>query len=191
MVFTSTSTFLLICIFVYYSSRGDMLSANRKLRYWKLISKRNGRLKRYRRFASADEYRIRLFTITLSETLCVRKGKKWGAVDKNNNVVVDFVYGKARISNTAELIAFFDYKKGSKMLCKDGNIIDFPKSESVLVFGNYVEYKNKDKKVRIYSDNRRIPDNFITIGADREGILVAKTEKGWSYYNSAKCTPLT
>lgn len=127
----------------------------------------------------------------VNDCLCVRKGKKWGAVDKNNNVVVDFVYGKARISNTAELIAFFDYKKGSKMLCKDGNIIDFPKSESVLVFGNYVEYKNKDKKVRIYSDNRRIPDNFITIGADREGILVAKTEKGWSYYNSAKCTPLT
>lgn len=127
----------------------------------------------------------------VNDCLCVRKGKKWGAVDKNNNVVVDFVYGKARISNTGELIAFFDYKKGSKLLCSDGNIIDFQKCESVLVFGNYAEYKIKDKKERIYSDNRRIPDNFITIGADREGILVAKTEKGWSYYNSAKCTPLT
>lgn len=127
----------------------------------------------------------------VNDCLCVRKGKKWGAVDKNNNVVIDFVYGKARISNTGELIAFFDYKKGSKLLCSDGNIIDFQKCESVLVFGNYAEYKIKDKKERIYSDNRRIPDNFITIGADREGILVAKTEKGWSYYNSQKCTPLT
>lgn len=47
----------------------------------------------------------------VNDCLCVRKGKKWGAVDKNNNVVVDFVYGKARISNTAELIAFLTTRK--------------------------------------------------------------------------------
>ena len=127
----------------------------------------------------------------VGNNLCVRKGKKWGAVDFKNNIVVDFRYEKARLSNTGELIAFYDYKKGSKLLCDDGRIMDFPKCESVLAFGNYIEYKVDKKKERLYSTGNKIPAGFLSIGSDRDGIICAKTEKGWSYFDSKTFKSLT
>lgn len=123
--------------------------------------------------------------------ICVRKGKKWGAVDFNNKVIVDFNYEKARLSNTGELIAFYSYKKGSKLLCNDGSIIDFPRCESVLAFGNYIEYKVDKKKERLYVGGKKIPAGFLSIGSDRDVIICAKTEKGWSYFDSEDFKPLT
>ncbi len=127
----------------------------------------------------------------VGNNLCVRKGKKWGAVDFKNNIIVDFLYEKARLSDTEELIAFYSYKKGSKLLCDNGRITDFPKCESVLAFGNYIEYKVDKKKERLYSSGKKIPANFLSIGSDKDGIICAKTEKGWSYFDSETFKPLT
>lgn len=123
--------------------------------------------------------------------MCVRKGAKWGAIDMNNNVVVDFKYEKVKLSNTGELIAFFDYRKGSKILNSTGSIIDFPKTDELLVYGDYVEYKVGKKKERLYSDGRKIPAVFLALGAEMNGILCAKTADGWGYFDSKTFESLT
>ncbi len=123
--------------------------------------------------------------------LCVRKGSKWGAVDLAGNVVIDFKYEKAKVASNGKLIAFFDYKKGSKLLNEYAQIIDFPSSDNLLVYGDYVEYKVGKKKERLYSDGRKIPAMFLAIGAESGGVLCAKTNKGWSYFDSKTFASLT
>ena len=98
--------------------------------------------------------------------LCVRKANKWGAVDLNGNVVVDFKYEKAKVSSNGKIVAFYDYKKGSKLLNEESQIIDFPSSDNLLVYGDYVEYKVGKKKGRLYSDGRKIPAMFLSIGTE-------------------------
>lgn len=127
----------------------------------------------------------------VANKMCVRKGAKWGAVDMNNNVIIDFKYEKVKLSNTEEMVAFFDYKKGSKLMNASGNIIDFPKTEELLVYGDYVEYKVGKKKERLYSDGRKIPAVFVALGGEMNGILCAKTKEGWGYFDSKTFEPLT
>lgn len=123
--------------------------------------------------------------------LCVRKANKWGAVDLNGNVVVDFKYEKAKVSSNGKIVAFYDYKKGSKLLNEESQIIDFPSSDNLLVYGDYVEYKVGKKKERLYSDGRKIPAMFLAIGTESGGVLCAKTNKGWSYFDSKTFSALT
>ncbi len=126
----------------------------------------------------------------IGQTLCLRKGKKWGAVNFQNAVVVDFKYEKARLSPSNALVAFFDGGKTSKMLCKDGTVREFPKTESVLAFGDYVEYKIGKKKERLYVDGRKIPAEFLAIASDANGIVCAKTKNGWGYFDAKTFAPL-
>ncbi|MEE1097266.1 MAG: WG repeat-containing protein [Bacteroidales bacterium] len=127
----------------------------------------------------------------VGENLCVRKANKWGAVDLNGNVVVDFKYEKAKVSSNGKIVAFYDYKKGSKLLNEESQIIDFPSSDNLLVYGDYVEYKVGKKKERLYSDGRKIPAMFLAIGTESGGVLCAKTNKGWSYFDSKTFSALT
>lgn len=121
----------------------------------------------------------------------VRKKDKWGAVDINNNEVIPFEYEKVRASKAKTCIVFYEGKKKSIVLLDNGKKMEFPKTDNVLPMANYVEYKVKKERVRLYFDGNELKDKFTLIGSNRNGVLVAKTKKGWSYYNSNTYDQLT
>ncbi len=123
--------------------------------------------------------------------LIVRKKDKWGAVDMKNNEIIPFEYGKVRASTAKTCIVFYDGKTNSMILQEDGKKRDFPKTKSVLPMQNYIEYKVKKEWKRLYFNGAEIAGRFLSIGSDKDGILCARTKKGWSYFNSKTYEPLT
>lgn len=127
----------------------------------------------------------------VGQSICFRKAKRWGAVDFEGRETVPFKYSKAKLSQHNTIAAFLDGGKTSILLCKDGTVREFPKSETALVYGDYVEYKVGKEKERLYADGRKIPHEFVTIGSDKDGVLCAKTSEGWGWFDSKTFKPLS
>ena len=121
----------------------------------------------------------------------VRKKDKWGAVDINNNVTVAFDYKKVRASQAKTCIVFYEGKKNSVLLKDNGQKIEFPKTDNVLPMPNYVEYKLKGNRVRLYLDGTELKNNFLLLGTNKDGILCVQMKKGWTYVDSKTYEPLT
>ncbi|MBO6118130.1 MAG: WG repeat-containing protein [Bacteroidales bacterium] len=121
----------------------------------------------------------------------VRKKDKWGAVDINNNVTVAFDYKKVRASQAKTCIVFYEGKKNSVLLKDNGQKIEFPKTDNVLPMPNYVEYKLKGNRVRLYLDGTELKNNFLLLGTNKDGVLCVQMKKGWTYVDSKTYEPLT
>ncbi|MBR1774596.1 MAG: WG repeat-containing protein [Bacteroidales bacterium] len=121
----------------------------------------------------------------------VRQKDKWGAVDLKGNTVIPFDYKKVRASKSKTCIVFYDGKKNSVILRDNGKQIEFPKTDNVLPMTDYIEYKIKGERVRLYFNGTELKDKFLTIGTNKDGVLCAKVKKGWSYFNSKTYEQLT
>lgn len=121
----------------------------------------------------------------------VRQKDKWGAVDLKGNTVIPFDYKKVRASKSKTCIVFYDGKKKSVILRDNGKQIEFPKTDNVLPMTDYIEYKIKGERVRLYFNGTELKDKFLTIGTNKDGVLCAKVKKGWSYFNSKTYEQLT
>lgn len=128
---------------------------------------------------------------TVGESFVMKKDKKWGAIDINNNIVVPFEYENVKTYTNNPYVVFFGNKKQSILLKKDKTIKSFPSTKSVLTVNDYIEYTNKKQLIRLFLDGREISAEFVSIGAERDGILNVNTKQGWTYVDSKTLKPLT
>jgi len=124
-------------------------------------------------------------------TYIVRQKDKWGGIDINGTEKIPFEYNKVRASKSKSCIVFYDGKKNSILLKENGQKMEFTKTDNIFPMSNYVEYKTKGKRYRLYFDGREIKGNFTLIASDKDGILCAKTKKGWSYFDNKTYENLT
>lgn len=127
----------------------------------------------------------------VSDNICFRKKDKWGVVNMKNEVIVPFQYKEAKPSPSKKFFVLYDGKKDSKLLNTEGEIISFAKTESIMITNNYIEYKEKKQRQRVYATTGDKPSGFLSIKGSSNGIAVAKTPEGFSYYNEKDFKPLT
>ncbi len=127
----------------------------------------------------------------VADNICFRKKDKWGVVNMKNEIVIPFQYKEAKPSPSNKFFVLYDGKKDSKLLNDKGEIITFGKTESIMVTNNYIEYKEKKVRQRVYADREETPKQFLSIRGTSEGIVVAKTAEGWSFYSEKELKPLT
>lgn len=127
----------------------------------------------------------------VADNICFRKKDKWGVVNMKNEVVVPFQYKEAKPSPSKRFFVLYDGKKDSKLLNNEGEIISFAKTESIMITNNYIEYKEKKQRQRVYATTGDKPSGFLSIRGSSNGITVAKTPEGFSYYNEKDFKPLT
>ena len=96
-----------------------------------------------------------------------------------------------RASQAKTCIVFYEGKKNSVLLKDNGQKIEFPKTDNVLPMPNYVEYKLKGNRVRLYLDGTELKNNFLLLGTNKDGILCVQMKKGWTYVDSKTYEPLT
>ncbi len=127
----------------------------------------------------------------ISDNICFRKGEKWGVVNINNQPVIDFNYKEAKISPSKKYFVLYDGKKDSKLLNDKGEIFTFTKVESIMLANDYVEFKEKKIKRRLYSTGNYQPENLLTVKKSNNGILTVKTQQGWTFVEETTNKPLT
>ncbi|MGP1515247.1 MAG: WG repeat-containing protein [Bacteroidales bacterium] len=121
----------------------------------------------------------------------VMEKDRWGGIDMNGQIKIPFEYKKVRASNSKTCIVFYDGRNNSILLKDNGQKMEFPKTKNVLPMSDYVEYKIKKERIRLYFDGMELKDKFKIIGANKGGVLCAKDKKGWSYFDSKTYKPLT
>ncbi len=127
----------------------------------------------------------------VADNICFRKKDKWGVVNMKNEVVVPFQYKEAKPSPSKRFFVLYDGKKDSKLLNNEGEIISFAKTESIMITNNYIEYKEKKQRQRVYATTGDKPSGSLSIRGSSNGIAVAKTPEGFSYCNEKDFKPLT
>lgn len=127
----------------------------------------------------------------VADNICFRKKDKWGVVNMKNEVVVPFQYKEAKPSPSKRFFVLYDGKKDSKLLNNEGEIISFAKTESIMITNNYIEYKEKKQRQRVYATTGDKPSGFLSIRGSSNGIVIAKNTEGFSYYNEKDFKPLT
>ena len=127
----------------------------------------------------------------VADKICFRKKDKWGVVDMNNNIVIPFAYKEAKPSPSKKFFVLYDGKKDSKLLNSKGEIVTFGETESIMITNNYIEYKEKKVRKRVYAEKNETPQQFLSIKGTSNGIVVAKTTEGWSFYSEKDFKPLT
>jgi hypothetical protein len=124
-------------------------------------------------------------------TYIVREKDKWGGIDINGEEKIPFEYDKVRGSKSKSCIVFYDGKKNSILLKENGQKMEFEKTDNIFPMANYVEYKVKSKRYRLYFDGREIKGDFTLISSDKDGVICAKAKKGWSYFDNKTFESLT
>ena len=127
----------------------------------------------------------------VADNICFRKKDKWGVVNMKNEVVVPFQYKEAKPSPSKRFFVLYDGKKDSKLLNNEGEIISFAKTESIMITNNYIEYKEKKQRQRVYATTGDKPSGSLSIRGSSNGIAVAKTPEGFFYCNEKDFKPLT
>ena len=127
----------------------------------------------------------------VADNICFRKKDKWGVVNMKNEVVVPFQYKEAKPSPSKRFFVLYDGKKDSKLLNNEGEIISFAKTESIMITNNYIEYKEKKQRQRVYATTGDKPSGSLSIRGSSNGIAVAKNPEGFSYCNEKDFKPLT
>ncbi len=127
----------------------------------------------------------------VADNICFRKKDKWGVVNMKHEIVVPFQYKEAKPSPTNKFFVLYDGKKNSKLLNDKGEIITFGETESIMITTNYIEYKEKKTRKRIYAQGNTMPPQFISIGGASNGVVVGKTSEGYSFYTEKDFKPLT
>lgn len=127
----------------------------------------------------------------VADNICFRKKDKWGVVNMKNEVVVPFQYKEAKPSPSKRFFVLYDGKKDSKLLNNEGEIISFAKTESIMITNNYIEYKEKKQRQRVYATTGDKPSGFLSIRGSSNGIVIAKNTEGFCYYNEKDFKPLT
>ncbi len=127
----------------------------------------------------------------ISDNICFRKGNTWGVVNINNQTIIDFKYKEAKLSPSKKYFVLYDGKKDSKLLNDKGEIFTFPKVESIMLAADYVEFKDKKIRKRLYSTGKYKPEEMLNIKKSANGILTVKTTQGWSFVSEETNKPLT
>lgn len=127
----------------------------------------------------------------ISDNICFRKGNTWGVVNINNQPIIEFKYKEAKLSPSKKYFVLYDGKKDSKLLNDKGEIFSFPKVESIMLAADYVEFKDKKTRKRLYSTGAYKPEEMLNIKKSANGILTVKTVQGWTFVSEGTNTPLT
>lgn len=127
----------------------------------------------------------------ISDNICFRKGEKWGVVNINNQTIIDFKYKEAKISPSKKFFVLYKGKKDSKLINDKGEILTFPKTESIMLTNNYIEYREKKERQKVYADGSKQPEHIQIVKASSNGILTAKTKQGWTFLTAEDYKPLT
>ena len=127
----------------------------------------------------------------VADKICFRKKDKWGVVDMNNQIIIPFQYKEAKLSQSKQFFVLYDGKKDSKLLNNKGEIITFDETESIMIANSYIEYKIKKERKRIYAERNEKPQQFLSFKGAANGIVVARTAEGYSYYAEKDFKSLT
>ncbi|MDO5760393.1 MAG: WG repeat-containing protein, partial [Bacteroidota bacterium] len=127
----------------------------------------------------------------VNNSVILKKGKKWGAMNLQGNEVVPFEYNKVKVSSNRNFVVFYDGKKNSILLNDKGEKQVFPKVKKMFVFSNHIEYKDKKNYVRLYATGQEKTSQYLDIGNEKDNILLVKDKKGWTYVNASTLEPLT
>lgn len=127
----------------------------------------------------------------IGDNVCFRKKDKWGVINMQNQEVIPFQYKEAKLSPSKKFLVLYDGKKDSKLLNEQGQIISFSETESILISNNYIEYKDKKAKRRLYENGTYQPDYIQNIKAGTNDILCIKDQEGWTYAQYPDFKPLT
>lgn len=127
----------------------------------------------------------------IGDRICFRKKDKWGVVDMNNQIVVPFQYKEAKLSPSKKFCVLYDGKKDSKLLNDQGEIFTFAKTQSLMLTNTYTEYKDNKTRERLYANGQHQPKQFLAIKGLSNGIVIAKTAEGISYFAEKDFSPLT
>ena len=127
----------------------------------------------------------------ISDNICFRKGEKWGVININNQTVIDFKYKEAKLSPSKRFFVLYKGKKDSKLINDKGEILTFPETESIMLTNNYIEYREKKERRRVYADGNKQPENILIVKTSSNGMLTVKTKQGWTYLSADNYTPLT
>lgn len=126
----------------------------------------------------------------ISDNICFRKKDKWGVINLDKQIVIDFKYKEARLAPSKKFLVLYDGKKDSKLLNIKGEIHSFAPIKSVMIANNYIEYKEKKKRLRLYENGQYKPEHILNIKTTTNDMLSVKTKDGWTYTNT-DYTPLT
>jgi hypothetical protein len=117
----------------------------------------------------------------VGQWLLVRLKNEWGAVNILTKQEITPDFERVKISDNKSYGVFVGNKKKSIMVKPDGNIVEFPPCNDVLALNNYIEYKVKKKKERLYLNGQKIPAQFLVIGSSRESVIPVEKKGGWTY----------
>lgn len=127
----------------------------------------------------------------VSDNICFRKADKWGVVNLNNQPIIDFKYKQAKLSPSKTFFVLYDNRKDSKLLNQQGKIHTFASTDNLMISNNYVEYKEKKTRTRLYENGIYKPEHIKNIKNSTNDILCVQTPQGWTYYSSTTFQPLT
>lgn len=127
----------------------------------------------------------------VNNSVILKKGKKWGALDLEGREIVPFEYNKVKVSAKQSFVVFYEGKNNSLLLNDKGEKQLFPKVKQLFVFGDYVEYKDKKQYVRLYASGQEKKTQYLDIGSEKNNILNVRDKAGWTFVNASSLEPLT
>lgn len=127
----------------------------------------------------------------VNNSVILKKGKKWGALDLEGKEIVPFEYNKVKVSNKQSFVVFYEGKNNSVLLNDKGEKQLFPKVKKLLVFGDYIEYRDKKQYARLYASGQKRKTQYLDIGTEKNNILSVRDKEGWTYVNASSLEPLT